>query len=192
MQMKKKIYNLPVYTYFIILTVLIVILFPREGKFRYIFTEGKPWKYSLLTAPFDFPIYKSQSDFKKEQDSLARSFRPYFLLDKEMGKNQMAKFKKDRSNIPEINNVYANYIIKSLQTIYERGIVSVSDYEFLQTNNYSDFMLIKDNVVSEYDVSLLFTVRSAYSFILDNAPPDMDIAILHTASLENYLSENMK
>lgn len=41
----------------IALTALVVVMFmPREGKFRYQFFEGKPWRYGLLTAPFDFPV----------------------------------------------------------------------------------------------------------------------------------------
>ena len=36
--------------------ILTIYFFPREEKFRYHFQEGKPWKYGLLTAPFDFPV----------------------------------------------------------------------------------------------------------------------------------------
>jgi len=190
--MRKKIYNIPVYIYFTVIIVLIVVLFPREGKFRYLFTEGKPWKYSLLTAPFDFPVYKTPSELKREQDSVVQFFHPYFLLDKEISKNQIAKFKKGRINMHELNNVYANYIEKSLQTVYERGIVSVSDYDFLQKNDCSDFMLIRNNIASRHKVDDLFTARSAYFYILENLPPNLDISNLNTISLDDYLLENMR
>jgi len=190
--MKKKIYNIPVYIYFVVVTALIVVLFPREGKFRYSFTEGRPWKYGLLTAPFDFPVYKTQAELKREQDSIVRFFQPYFSLNKEVGKEQIAKFKKDRVNMPELNSAYANYIEKNLQTVYERGIVSVSDYEFLHKNNYSGFMLIKNLVASQQDTSSLFTVRSAYTYLLENLPPSMEVTVLQTVSLDDYLSENLK
>ena len=192
MQMEKKIYNLPVYIYFIVITALIVVLFPREGKFRYLFTEGKPWSYGLLTAPFDFSIYKTQSELKREQDSIVEFCQHYFLLDKEIVKERIAKFKKERANMPEINNVYANYIERSLQTVYERGIVSVADYEFLLKNAYTGFMLIKNNIASPYTKDNLFTVRSAYTYILETSPVSMDIEILRAASLDNYLSENLR
>ena len=190
--MEKKIYNVPVYIYFIIITLLIVVLFPREGKFRYMFTEGKPWRYGLLTAPFDFPIFKSQSDLKREQDSIAQSFQPYFLLNMEVGKERIAKFRKDKVNMPEINNGFAGYIEKTLFMLYERGIVSVSDYEFLQQNDFSGFMLIRNNVASEHKVDNLFTVRSAYAYILENLPPHLDIDKLYAILLDDYLTENMK
>ncbi|MDR0231801.1 MAG: HDIG domain-containing protein [Dysgonamonadaceae bacterium] len=189
--MKKKIYNIPIYIYFVVIAVLIVILFPREGKFRYMFTEGKPWKYSLLTAPFDFPIFKTQSDLKREQDSIIQSFLPYFLLDEAVAKNQIAKFRKERANMQSLSQVHAAYMEKSLQMVYERGIVSVSDYEFLK-NDYFEFMLIRNNIATRKSVSDLFTVRSAYSYILENRPLSMDADVLYTISLDDFLSENLK
>ena len=61
--------------------VLTIYFFPREEKFRYHFQEGKPWKYGLLTAPFDFPIYKSDEVVKHEQDSILQTFSPYFKVE---------------------------------------------------------------------------------------------------------------
>ncbi len=189
--MGKKIYNVPVYIYFIVITILIVVLFPREGKFRYLFTEGKPWRYGLLTAPFDFPIFKTQPELKREQDSIVQFYQPYFVLNKEIEKEQVSKFKKDRASLHEINNVYANYIERSLQAVYEQGIVSVTDYEFLR-DSFSGFMVIENNIATEHKIKDLFTVRSAYTYILEHCPPNLDIAVLHAASLDNYLSENLK
>ena len=51
--------------FFVAALFLTIYFFPREEKFRYHFQEGKPWKYGLLTASFDFPIYKSQEQIKK-------------------------------------------------------------------------------------------------------------------------------
>ncbi len=190
--MKKKIYNIPVYVYLIVIIILIVILFPREGKFRYTFAEGKPWKYGLLMAPFDFPIFKTQEDLKKEQDSIIHSFQPYFILDKEVATERIAKFRKDRANMTGINSAYAYYIDKSLKTVYDRGVVSVSDYEFLQKNNFSGIMLINNLVASEHKADNLFTIRSAYAYILENLPSNLDVDNLYIISLDDYLTENMK
>ena len=43
-----------------IATVSVIVYFlPNEGKFNYQFDINKPWKYGLLQASFDFPIYKN-------------------------------------------------------------------------------------------------------------------------------------
>ena len=69
--MKQKNYNIPTVVYFVVTALLIAYFFPREGKFRYQFYEGKPWRYGLLTAPSDFPIYKTDDEVKAEKDSTA-------------------------------------------------------------------------------------------------------------------------
>ena len=60
---------------------------PKEGKFNYEFDINTPWKYGLLQASFDFPIYKSEEQVQKEQDSLLVSYQPYFMMDKNVGKS---------------------------------------------------------------------------------------------------------
>ena len=57
----------------IIGTVAVIIwAIPSERRSYLRIDEGKPWRYSDLTAPFDFPIYKSDKTIKKERDSLMR------------------------------------------------------------------------------------------------------------------------
>ena len=46
---------------FIVAILLITYIFPKQSSFSYSFDEGRPWQYGLLTAPFDFPIYKHRS-----------------------------------------------------------------------------------------------------------------------------------
>ena len=49
------------FVFFVAAVTLVTYFFPREGKFRYTFQEGKPWKYGLLTAPF----VKTKPSFNK-------------------------------------------------------------------------------------------------------------------------------
>ena len=49
-----------------IATVSVIVYFlPNEGKFNYQFDINKPWKYGLLQASFDFPIYKNDLQVQK-------------------------------------------------------------------------------------------------------------------------------
>ena len=67
-------------TVFIALTVLTVYLFPRyNNAFNYHFEIGKPWGYELVTAEFDFPIYKTEAEVQAEQDEAVRSITPCFV-----------------------------------------------------------------------------------------------------------------
>ncbi|GAB1359027.1 hypothetical protein MASR1M31_08060 [Porphyromonadaceae bacterium] len=66
---------------FFLVVAVVILLFPKGGKFKYQFSEGKPWRYELLTASFDFPIYKSNDLLEKERDSVMTN---YFKLNGEV------------------------------------------------------------------------------------------------------------
>ena len=76
---------------FMIAILLITYFFPRQGKFQYSFSEGRPWRYGLLTAPFDFPVYKPAEQLKREQDSILVYFEPYYLIDNQVMENAISR-----------------------------------------------------------------------------------------------------
>src|SRR5690554_8163283 len=80
---------------FIAAVLLITYIFPRQGSFKYSFNEGRPWQYGLLTAPFDFPVYKPADQLKAEQDSILEYYEPYFELDDIIERNALADFDAD-------------------------------------------------------------------------------------------------
>ena len=44
--------------------VITVYLFPKVGSFQYEYQKGMPWRYETLTAPFDFPIHKTEDELQ--------------------------------------------------------------------------------------------------------------------------------
>src|SRR5512135_2482379 len=63
---------------FFIVSVLVTYMLPHEGKFMYEYQKGGFWKHEDLTAPFNFPIYKSKTELDHERDSVLREFKPFF------------------------------------------------------------------------------------------------------------------
>ena len=47
---------------FLVATTLVVLLFPKEAKFKYEFQKNKPWVHQDLLAPFDFAINKTEAE----------------------------------------------------------------------------------------------------------------------------------
>ena len=78
--------------------LLIAYFFPREGKFRYQFYEGKPWRYGLLTAPSDFPIYKTDAEIQSERDSALKKFEPYYRVDATIESTEIDKLRRENFN----------------------------------------------------------------------------------------------
>jgi hypothetical protein len=92
---KKKLQNIFKILLALVVVFIIVELYPRESTFNYQFEEGKPWSYELLTAPFDFPIYKSDEQVEKEKKEILKNFTPYFILDTTVMPTQLKKFEAD-------------------------------------------------------------------------------------------------
>lgn len=178
---------------FVAATVIIVYFMPREGKFRYHFQEGKPWRYGLLTASFDFPVYKSDAQIANEQDSVLRRFQPYYTLDREIYNQQLSRLEKDYGERlhQKLNNREYRYLRQSLKELYEGGIISSSQLNGLMRDKIQHIRLLENNVSRQRAVSGLRTVRQAYEYVLDQAADDDVRKHLRASNINNYLLENM-
>lgn len=64
------------------LAALCIYLFPRyTNPFKYHFEIGQPWGYSLVTAEYDFPIYKPEAQLEKEYAQAMQDYTPCYTLD---------------------------------------------------------------------------------------------------------------
>ena len=53
----------------IIVTVAVIVwMMPRSSQHNFKIEKGRPWIYTDLKAPFDFPIYKTDEAVKAERD----------------------------------------------------------------------------------------------------------------------------
>ena len=62
-----------------------------KANLNYQFDINKPWKYGLLQASFDFPIYKNDMQVQKEQDSILANLPAYFHIEKNVEKEMIEK-----------------------------------------------------------------------------------------------------
>ena len=77
----------------VLVTVTIIVLFlPRSEGSMYHYDVGKPWVYSDMIAKFDFPVFKTQEALKSEQDSVRKSFVPYYYKADYVGERNIKKF----------------------------------------------------------------------------------------------------
>lgn len=179
---------------FVLATLLITYVFPRQGKFKYSFNEGRPWRYGLLTAPFDFPIFKSAQQLKQDQDSILVFYEPYYKVDKLAETEAIANFDADANLDPYLSKLersYIGYVRNKLQSIYDTGIISSSEHDKLLSNNKETIRLRKEKVAKTRDVKSFYTFKSAYETIISDAPPSLDKDKLKSADINNYLQENI-
>lgn len=193
--MKLKNYNIHSSVYFIVAAILIAYFFPREGKFRYQFYEGKPWRYGLLTAPNNFPIYKTDAVIKSEKDSLLKHFQPYYRIDTTVAAKQIETMRSDyaaKRNGQKASASYMQYIENVLKKLYNKGIVTTDASESFKKVNYPRINVVRNNMAQLQYSSDFFTIKSAYEFIVDNCPLQLDKHILQSCNFDRYLTENVK
>ena len=179
---------------FILAIALVTLLFPRQGDFKYSFSEGRPWQYGLLTAPFDFPVYKPADQLKTEQDSILRFYEPYYTIDENIEKNAMAEFDADvnlNTKLKSLPPAYILYLRNSLQKIYQSGIMRSEDYDKVFISETQSMRLRKGNLAESKSVETFNTIKSAYEQLLHNTPKSMDAEMIRSADINKYIRENI-
>ena len=165
---------------------------PRDRNNTYRIEKGKPWIYSDLKAPFDFPIYKADEVVKAERDSLMRLYEPYFNFNKETEVIQTQQFAKDYDmGIPGLPDDYISIIANRLHTLYARGIMSNADYSKFSKDTTQMIRIINGKVAVSSQISTIYSTVSAYEFIF--AEPELlaHREILQKCNLNDYITPNL-
>ena len=185
---------------FILTIAIIVYVFPREGKFRYEFQKGRPWLHENLFAPFDFAIYKSDKQLQDENDSILKTYHPYFQHDSlvfivEKAKllnyynekqEEFVKVKEGeqsgfnsyrKQNFKKNADLFEIRALSILNEIYSTGIVDLNGAAE-DVENYDIVIVLKEKLAENYAINELFTQKMAYEYF--------------TKSVNEYLNSNKR
>ena len=178
---------------FITVITTICLLFPREKAINIEFTEGKPWRYEQLTAPFDFAIAKSEEDLQREQAEISAAQRPYYLKDSSIGNTAIDSFatfyNHDLHYI--VSKTPQKRIIAQLQDIYDNGIIATNDLERLHNDSINTIMLIEQNVAHPIMINELYTVQKAYESLMAIDTTQRGRHALQQSNLNDYITPNI-
>jgi putative nucleotidyltransferase with HDIG domain len=189
--MDKKKINIPTPLWFIVSAAIIIFFCPKEGQFRYSYVEGKPWKYGLLTASFDFPVYKTEHQIEWERDSLLADYQPYYTTDPSVGRSAVSEFEK-RAEVNKTPEEYRRYVKEKLTELYGAGIISPEDYDKIDNTRSKQLRLLgKSNIAIARYVDSFYTPKSAYEKIMNDMDADMDANVIHHLNLNNFLYSNI-
>ena len=167
---------------------IIIQLFPTENKFKYHFEIGKPWSYELITASFDFPIYKNEEIILKETAELLKNYAPYYVIDTTMAQKQFEKLAADYQKANEKPIEHAAFLKNKLNQIYSKGVITAEDLSELNSEARTKIHYILPNrLTRQIPVDELYTPKTAYQEILKGAPEE-----IKEYNLNVYLVENLK
>ncbi len=182
---------IPTPVFFIVAIFFILFFLPREGKYKYMYSENKPWQYGLLTAPFNFHIQKSEEAVNREKDSIMQSFQPYYMIDATIERKASSQFTQDaRANsIPQEDIAY---ITRKMSELYKAGIMAANNYEKIQETDRKQLRLKNENNIAvTRHLPSFYTPKLAYEKILADKPSHVNLSHLKGLNINDYLYPNI-
>lgn len=166
---------------------IIVQLYPSQNKFNYQFEIGKPWSYELMTASFDFPIYKNEHEIEQEKKVLLQQSSSYFKVDTLIFYQQINKLSSDQLKLKGRLPEHLDIIKKKLKNIYSQGIISTEKLKLISKNSESEINCILPNRFIEIRaIANILTPKTAYEKLIDKSPEK-----IKEFNLNNYIVENL-
>lgn len=190
---KYKTNTLAGWAIFIVATVLTVYFLPRDNSNRYSYAVNRPWGYSLLTAPFDIPVYLDSVRAREVRDSLDAAFEPVIKRDVALENRIINQFSEIVTNSPNIDlrQNEKSALIEELKTEFEAGIVDPSLYEYIQSGQLPRVRQIHDNVANSISTSGFMSARKAYAHIDSTFHDDRYLVAISESRLAQLLSPNI-
>ncbi len=181
---------------FVLAIVIVVLLMPRNVKFKYEYQKMRPWPHESLYAPFNFPIYKSDDAVKKEKEEALKSVEPIFVFDALGTENGREKLLKDFEYqwVDTIGDkeYYRNLILYVYDHIENNGIVAKNN----RTNNFKGdemVVVVRNKVQTKCRYEDLNTMATASAYIQGKLTHIADYKTLQLISnlLHNSLRQNV-
>jgi cyclic-di-AMP phosphodiesterase PgpH len=182
--------------------ILLVLVLPKEGRFRYEFSKGKPWLHDDLYAPFDFAIIKYDEELKAEQEQVLSLLKTLFKLDTSVISRQEALFESEfnekwavkysQGNTPgQQKERLLRQGLTILDSIFKAGIIQTDPSIENKPPGFEIFIL-ENNVAREVPLFKVFTLQQASSYIVrklgkENAS-DKDFLV---NLLTNHITHNL-
>ena len=173
-------------TLFILTSVIIVLMLPKKGTFKYEFKKGNPWLHETLISSYDFPILKSNEDLLKEKNEIINNQKITLVFDNSLFSKKAEIFIKEFEDKWSNNNkikkdkkftffnlfnsksrIYnsdksnlAKYGLNFLEDLYSQGIIKIVD-EIELNPNINQFYLKQNNIAKYVDLNDFYTIESA-------------------------------
>lgn len=143
---------------------LIVIALPRNDRQTYAYEQGQPWRYPLLTAPFDIPIYLDSVTVHRATDSVTRNFSPFVMYVDTMRAYSLRQLENSGISALKISQLR-----RLITDVYERGVMSPSLKKRVKaTNDRQIRILADDNTAAAVDASQTMSSEEACKWITDH------------------------
>ena len=177
----------------VICTIAIIVwAMPGEDRFTFKVEQGRLWHYADFTAPFDFPIYKSDDAIKAERDTLMKHYEPYYDYKSDVATNMILKLTEDfKEGIPGLPPNTVQLIAQRLKAIYETGVLSAQDYNKLTSDTTQSVMVVNGKQAVSTSIANLYSPKTAYEQLFNDPQLAAKRLLLQRCNLSNYITANL-
>lgn len=170
----------------------IVWAMPGDGGGSFIAEKGRPWRYGDLTAPFDFPVYKSEATVKHERDSIISRYEPYYSFSSDVAGRQVRRFVSDHSDgIPGLPDDFISIIANRLRKVYQNGIISTTDYSKLDGDTLRTVRVVNGKSAVSVRITDLYSEKAAYEQLFFDKTLEAHRQALQKCNLNEYITPNL-
>lgn len=145
---------------------IIVLALPRNDRTSYTYEEGQPWRYSLLTAPFDIPVYLDSTTYHRMTDSIMTNFAPYVIFSDTAVQHSISRL--DRSGISPLK---LSQVRRLAIEVYKKGVMPLSLGKRVNgtaSRQVRVFTEDDDNMANAMDAADMLSTDDACKWIIDN------------------------
>ena len=171
--------------------IVVSFFFPRTGKFNYEYEQGRPWAYSLITAPFDMPIYMDSLTVASTKDSINARFAPIYVRDSKIEKSNINQLYDALDKDAEVSPRLKYAVVECVREVYRKGIVDNRTREGLATGKIPGLRRIVNNVAEQLPTDGVYSEREAYVYLDSMFSEPANRAALSRARLSDKLMPNI-
>lgn len=166
--MKTTVKNNLIAILLILLTVGAMSLFFGGGSNdALVYSEGRPWNYPKLIAPFDIPIEFDSLSTKRIKDSIDDNFAPIYNVNEQAKTKALDNITTQVEELSNISSTLKSKIVEAAQKVFDDGIVDNNTRNKIMQGKIKNIRVIngQGNESTIVDASQMKSAVEAYSYI---------------------------
>ncbi len=164
-----------------------------------VYSEGRPWNYPKLIAPFDIPIEYDSVSAQKIKDSIDNNFAPIYNINEDRATRALKTIATSIDSMADVPLVTKRRINEAAEQVFENGIVDNATSNKISKGKIKAVRVINTlgNESQMVDALSLRSTVEAYSYIDSvaglNLTPDADVSrLIHSCLVPNLEYDTLK
>lgn len=143
------------------------IFFGGASQDVLVYSEGRPWNYPKLIAPFDIPIEYDSVSAQKIRDSIDNNFAPIYSINESRQLKAMEKISTSLAEMQGISSGLKQRLLESAMKVFDDGIVDNSTSNKIVKGQIKTIRIINNqgNEARTIDAKTVRSTVEAYSYI---------------------------